>query len=68
MFLRSAYASGDLLDQLLQVGLLHVFATVQGSNSIYTFVGAAPSGGFTTSGTGVTSAAVSGTPAGLAVH
>ena len=68
------YASGLSGIKQIRVGVdksnvLHVFATVQGaSNGIYTFVGAAPGGGFGTSGTGVAFATVSGTPAGLAVH
>jgi hypothetical protein len=45
---------------------LYVFATVQGgANGIVTYVGAAPTGGFTTPAAGV---AISGAAAGLAVH
>jgi hypothetical protein len=52
-----------------QSNTLHVFATVQGSsNGLYSFVGAPPGGGFTSTGAGVAFATLNGTPAGLAVH
>ncbi len=64
------YAAGQSGIQQLRVGqlnnVLYVFATVQGgTNGIVTYVGAAPSGGFTTFAAGV---AISGAAAGLAVH
>jgi hypothetical protein len=68
------YASGQFGIQQLRVGqlnnVLYVFATVQGNAStIVTYVGAAPTGGFSTAaGPGIAYAAVSGAAAGLAVH
>jgi len=67
------YASGQSGIQQLRVGqlnnVLYVFATVQGDvSSIVAYAGAAPTGGFTTSGAGIAYAAIGGAAAGLAVH
>jgi uncharacterized protein YjdB len=66
------FASGQVGIKQLRVGRLnnvqYVFASLEnGSNSIVTFVGAPPAGGFSSSGTGVAYATVDGTAVGLAV-